>query len=59
MTQGQLKNGKRISYQEFEKEVIQGIKNATGEIKRVNSEIKKQYNKGVSVDDAVSYFLMK
>ena len=59
MTHGQLKNGKRISYQEFENEVLQGIQNATGEIKRVNSEIKKQYNKGVSVDDAVSYFLMK
>lgn len=59
MTQGQLKNGKRISLSEFENEVLQGILNATGEIKRANTEIKKQYNKGVSVDDAVSYFLMK
>ena len=59
MTQGQLKNGKRISLSEYENEVMQGVENALGSFNHSLKEIKKQYQKGVSVDDAVSYFLMK
>ena len=57
ITYGQLVNGKRISFTEFQNEVLKALK--TIGINGFNPNyIKKQYNKGASVKDAISYLIM-
>ena len=57
ITYGQLVNGKRIAFSEFQNEVLKTLKQFG--INNFNLlSIKKQYNKGVSIDDTISYLIL-
>ena len=56
-TYGQIVNGKIIPFIEFQSEVLKALKQIG--ISNFNIPvIKKQYNKGASVNDAISYLIM-
>lgn len=59
MTTAQSVQGKRISLSDFEIQVKEGVGNAIGKRDLPNKEITKKYKSGYSVDDTVSYFIMK
>ena len=56
-TYGQIVNGKIIPFTEFQNEVLKTLKQFG--INNFNPlAIKKQYNKGVSIDDTISYLIL-
>lgn len=59
-TYGQLVEGKRITYQEFEKQVAKKLSMHPFLIKKAKDLrlCKKLYNKGYSVDDTYSFILL-
>lgn len=50
---------KGISLIDFEKQVKKEVTNAIGSFNYPPTEIRKIYKKGYSIDDAVSYFILK
>lgn len=60
-TYGQLVNGKRICLFDFITEVSFAYLQINGKVitEKLRSTIKSLYHRGYSVDDAVSYLIMK
>lgn len=59
MTYGQLENGKRITWADYEKEVAHRLRNMF--INRGAKQLKllkKLYNKGYSISDACSFMIL-
>jgi hypothetical protein len=55
-TYGQMVDGKRITLNDFEKQVREGVSGIVTNL--TSAEIAKRYRKGESVDNAVSYFII-
>ena len=57
-TYGQFVNGKALTYEEFKKEVLVKMKMCMGsQYILPESECKKLYKKGYSIEDACSFLL--
>jgi hypothetical protein len=57
-TYGQIKNGKVLSYPEFQNEVSRVLK-LIGINKYSHISIRTQYEKGTSVEDTISHLILK
>ena len=57
-TYGQIKDGKVLTYPEFQNEVSRALK-AIGINKYSPISIRTQYEKGTSVEDAISHLILK
>jgi len=60
-TYGQLANGKKLTYQEYEKEVADKLKKYVAlqwQNKKSAALCKKLYKKGYSISDTVSFIIL-
>jgi hypothetical protein len=57
-TYGQLKDGKIISYEEFSKEVGLKLRFINSDYKLSEKLCKKLYNKGYSIENAISFLIL-
>ena len=57
-TYGQIVDGKTLTYNEFLKAVQNHLERAIGKV-AAPEKVKKLYNKGYSIEDAVSYLILK
>jgi len=57
-TYGQIVDGKIITYSEFLKAVQNHLERVIGK-SAIPEKIKKLYNKGYSIEDAVSFLILK